>query len=81
MNQVHQSICLYDHTKKSEIDTIRYKIKNDEDLIHKIEKILPTITNKERTSREFRGMISIKNMQIYCNKDLIKQIEEIPSCI
>jgi hypothetical protein len=58
-----------------------HKIKNDKDLIHKIEKILPTITNKERTSREFRGMISIKNIEIDCNKNLIKMIEEIPDCI
>jgi len=81
MNQLQQSICLYDNTKKSEIDIIKHKIKNDEDLIQKIDKILPIITNKKRTSSEFRGILSIKNMQIYCNKNLIKKIEEIPNCI
>ncbi len=81
MGQTSQSICLYSNTKKSEIKMISSKIKTDEDFILEIENILPTIRHKERTSKELRGISLIKNIRIGCNKNLIKQIEEMPDCV
>ena len=81
MSQTIQSMCLYKNMKETEIKNIKTKIKYGEELIHKIESTIQTSNVQERTLREFKGMTYIKNIEIECNKNLIKLIEEIPDCI
>ncbi len=80
-SQYPQNIYLYRDIKKAEIRNINLKIKAEKEFINEIEKILPTLIGKERTSKEFKGMVSIKQSHIYCNENLIKIIEKIPDCI
>ena len=75
------SMCFYTNMKESEINNINTKIKYGEELIRKIEYTIKIQEVHERTLKEFKGMIYIKNVEIECNKNLIKQIEEMPDCI
>lgn len=67
--------------KESEIKNILTKIKYGEELIHKIEHTIQITDVQERTLREFKGMIFIKNIEIECNKNLIKLIKDMQDCI
>lgn len=80
-DQNAQNICIYRDAKNAEINIIKSNIKSEKEFIQKVEQILPRITDKERTSKEFRGMISIKQRQIDCNENLIKFIEGISDCV
>ncbi len=78
---VTKDVCIYKDTRDAEIHSIMSKIDAEKEFVHKIEAILPKITDKKRTSKEFRGVISIKQHQIDCNENLLKIIEKIPDCI
>ncbi len=73
--------CLYRDTRISEINTIKNKIKFDENYIREMEGIFPELERKERTKRELIGTITIKKADIDCKKNLLKLIEEIPECL
>lgn len=80
-SQVQIQGCLYRDTRLSEINTVKNKIKFDENYIQEMEGIFPELEGKERTKRELIGTIAIKKADIDCKKNLIKLIEEIPECI